>query len=193
MLKAPFYTSILLLLLLEVIFLLQSFMLFSIQSFLFIFNQIPKTQSTCNKNSNNKVKIPLEISTPLVFHSTCLCRGNNHYFQFGVRAPDLFCNAYTYFCTAIFMGLLVCFTEVLMKPLKNQKFVTKEIAYESISSMKGLSPFCFHTPLPNPNCRGTRASMMNWGGERVRRQPNPFPKVPEPRARPENERWGDSG
>lgn len=94
------------------------------------------------------------------------------------------------------MGLLVCFTEVLMKSLKNQKFIVKEIAYESISSMKGLPPFRFHTPLPNPNCRGARASMMNWrgGGEESGDNQILSPdKVPEPRARPESERWGDSG
>lgn len=94
---------------------------------------MPKTHSTRNKKSNNKAETPpWDTHTPFL-HPICPCRGNNHYFQFGVYALDLFCNVRTYLYTAIFIGLLACFTEVLIKPLKNQQHLPKKTPFESVS------------------------------------------------------------
>lgn len=69
---------------------------------------------------------------------------------------------YVHICVQQYLEL--CFTEVLTKPLKNQKCLMKERAYERVSYMKGLLPFRLHTPLPNMNGKGARASIMGEGG-----------------------------
>ena len=67
-----------------------------------------------------------------------------------------------YLCIAVFVSLLVCFTEeVSVKPLKNQNFLKKETAFESISYIEKLLPFPFHTPPLHVNPGGARASIMN--------------------------------
>ena len=77
-----------------------------------------------------KVKIPLGWPYVLSFIPFALLRCK-HYFQFVLYDPTLFCKA--------------CFTEqVSLQPLTNYNFLTKETAFESISSTEKLLPFPIH-------------------------------------------------